>query len=96
MSSDEDCSDSESDSESDSDLSWLSMPPITSDDEFSDSSNTDVISGSSDEEELLHSGQSPYVPTTAESCPAASETSGSQDSESRGSDDHNYDNEIIL
>ena len=62
------------------------MSPITSDDEFSDSSNTD---GSSDEEEppnLLHSGQPLDAPTTAESSSAPTDSSGSQSSGSQGRD----------
>ena len=64
------------------------MSPITSDDEFSDSSNTD---GSSDEEELsniLHSGQPPDAPTTAESSSAPTDSSGSQSSGSQDGDNY--------
>ena len=86
-SSDEDSSSSESDS----DLSWRSMSPVTSDDEFSDSPNTESFSGSSDEEELsniLPSGQPPDVPTTAESSSAPTDSSGSQSSGSQGRDNY--------
>ena len=64
------------------------MSPITSDDELSDSSNADR---SSDEEELsniLHSGQSPNAPTTAESSSVPTDSSGSQSSESQGRDNY--------
>lgn len=84
-SGDEDCSDSESDS----DLSWPSMSPFTSDDEFSDSLNTESSSGSSDEEELsntLLGGQPPDTPTTAESFSALTDSSGVQSSGTQGRD----------
>ena len=66
------------------------MSPVTSDDEFSDSPNTESFSDSEEEElsNILPSGQPPDAPTTAESSSALTDSSGNQSSGSQGRDNY--------
>ena len=59
-------SDLDADLDSDSDMSWLSMSPVTSDDEFSDSGSIvdeHMLDGNNEDEDHMVAGAAPGTPS---------------------------------